>query len=168
MSNTLLNPAIPQLPTGDIEKTAEFFVSKLNFNIVEKFPEYKHLIIRRGSAEIHFWQAPTESEAKAIAVQSSCYIRVVNIEILFAEFMANSAPFCLRKTKQPWGMYEMQINDPYGNAIRFGEEYIEHNIITAIRRTSLPLCKFYMCQSQINLVWIAQHWPRGQAEHQNL
>jgi hypothetical protein len=24
-------------------------------------------------------------------------------------------------TTQPWGMHEMQIDDPYGNAIRFGE-----------------------------------------------
>ena len=24
-------------------------------------------------------------------------------------------------TIQPWGMHEMQIDDPYGNAIRFGE-----------------------------------------------
>ena len=123
MSNAILSPAIPQLPTGDIEKAAEFFESILNFVVVEKFPEYNHLIVKRGSAEIHFWQAPTEAEAKAIAAQSSCYIRVENIEALFAEFMANGAPFAYELTRQPWGMYEMQVNDPYGNAIRFGEEY---------------------------------------------
>jgi uncharacterized glyoxalase superfamily protein PhnB len=123
MSIAVLSPAIPQLPTGNIEKTAEFFESKLNFVIAEKFAEYKHLIIKRGKTEIHFWQAPTEAEAKAIACQSSCYIRVENIKALFAEFKANDAPFAYELTKQPWGMYEMQVNDPYGNAIRFGEQY---------------------------------------------
>ncbi len=123
MSIAVLNPAIPQLPTGNIEITAEFFESKLNFEIAEKLPEYKHLIIKRGKTEIHFWQAPTEAEARAIACQSSCYIRVENIEALFAEFKANGAPFAYELTKQPWGMYEMQVNDPYGNAIRFGEQY---------------------------------------------
>lgn len=121
MSIAILSPAIPQLPTGDIETTAEFVESKLNFVVAAKFPQYKHLIVKRGKTEIHFWQAPTEAEAKVIASQSSCYIRVEHIETLFAEFKANGAPFAYELTKQPWGMHEMQIDDPYGNAIRFGE-----------------------------------------------
>ena len=125
MTIAILSPAIPQLPTGDIDKTAEFFESKLGFVVAEKFPEYKHLIIRRGEAEIHFWQAPTDSEARAIACQSSCYIRVKSIQALFSEFKANGATFAYELSRQPWGMHEMQVNDPYGNAIRFGEEYDE-------------------------------------------
>ncbi len=123
MSIAILSPAISQLPTGDIEKTADFFESKLNFIVAEKFPKHKLIIVKRGDTEIHFWQAPTENEAKAIACQSSCYIRVKNIEALFTEFKAAGAPFAYELTKQPWGMNEMQINDPYGNAIRFGEQY---------------------------------------------
>lgn len=123
MSKAKLNPAIPQLPTGDIDRTAAFFESKLNFVIAARYPEYKHLIVQRGQAEIHFWQAPTEAEAKAIASQSSCYIRVENIEALFAELKETGAPFAYELTRQPWGMKEMQINDPYGNAIRFGEQF---------------------------------------------
>jgi hypothetical protein len=29
--------------------------------------------------------------------------------------------FSIGLVKQPWGMQEMQIDDPYGNAIRFGD-----------------------------------------------
>ena len=123
MSTAILSPAIPQLPTGDIDRTAEFFESKLNFVVAEKFPEYNHLIVRRGRTEIHFWRAPTETEAQSIASQSSCYIRVKNIEALFEELKKNGAPFAYELTKQPWGMKEMQVNDPYGNAIRFGEQF---------------------------------------------
>ena len=121
MNQAVLSPAIPQLPTGDIEKTAAFFETKLGFDIAAKFVEHKHLIVRRGPAEIHFWQAATESEAKLIAEQSSCYIRVENIEPLFKEFKGRDVPFGYELTKQPWGMNEMQVNDPFGNAIRFGE-----------------------------------------------
>ena len=121
MSTVKFSPAIPQLPTGDIEKTAAFFESKLGFEIVAKFPEHNHLIVQRGPTEIHFWQAVSEDAATMIATQSSCYIRVESIEPLFLEFKKNDVPFGYELTRQPWGMNEMQVNDPYGNAIRFGE-----------------------------------------------
>ncbi|MEM7020394.1 MAG: VOC family protein, partial [Pseudomonadota bacterium] len=86
MSTPNLAPAIPQLPSGDIEKTAEFFTAQLGFEIIAKMPEHGHLSIRRGQANIHFWQAPTESQAKEIGGQSSCYITTENVESLFNEF----------------------------------------------------------------------------------
>ena len=121
MSEANLSQAIPQLPSGDIESTAKFFERTLRFQIVAKFPNHNYLIVRRGLAEIHFWQASTEEEARTIASQSSCYIRVDNIESLFEELQKSSAPFRYELTRQPWGMNETQIDDPYGNAIRFGE-----------------------------------------------
>ena len=121
MSTANLSPAIPQLPSGDIEQTAVFFETVLGLEINAKFPEHGHLIVRRQAAEIHFWQAPTVEGAKEIASQSSCYIRAENVEALYAEFQSSGAPFRYGLTKQPWGMNEMQIEDPYGNAIRFGE-----------------------------------------------
>lgn len=123
MANAILSPAIPQLPTGDIEKTASFFVNRLGFEVTAKFVEQKFLIVKRGPAEIHFWQTPTEKEATELGSDSSCYIRVQNIEALFAEFKEKGATFRYELTKQPWGMNEMQIDDPYMNAIRFGESF---------------------------------------------
>jgi uncharacterized glyoxalase superfamily protein PhnB len=121
MSQSILGPAIPQLPTGDIEKTAKYFSEKLGFEIVAQYKEQNFLIVKRGAAEIHFWQAPSEKEARDLASESSCYIRVDNIEALFAELRKRGATFRYELTKQPWGMHEMQIDDPYMNAIRFGE-----------------------------------------------
>lgn len=123
MANVILSPAIPQLPTGDIEKTASFFVTRLGFEVAAKYVEQKFLIVKRGSTEIHFWQTPTEKEATELGSDSSCYIRVQNIEALFAEFKEKGATFRYELTKQPWGMNEMQIDDPYMNAIRFGESF---------------------------------------------
>lgn len=116
----ILSPAIPQLPTGDIEKTAAFF-EKLGFEVKAKFPTQKFLIMERGKAEIHFWTAESEAEARRLGAESSCYIRVVGVDELFEEFKRNGVKFRYELMKQPWGMYEMQIDDPYMNAIKFGE-----------------------------------------------
>ncbi|MGZ3693188.1 MAG: bleomycin resistance protein [Bdellovibrionota bacterium] len=121
MESFKLSPAIPQLPSGDIHKTADFFTEKLGFEVVAKLEAQKFLIVRRGPAEIHFWQAPTEKEAKEIGSESSCYIRVENVEALFQDLKTRGAKFRYELTKQPWGMHEMQIDDPYLNAIKFGE-----------------------------------------------
>lgn len=120
MTTSKLNSAIPQLPSGDIEKTAQYFSEKLGFEIAAKYKEHNFLIVKRDSAEIHFWQASTEEEAKQLGSTISCYIRAENIEGLFDEFKSNGANFRYGLTKQPWGMNEMQIDDPYMNAIRFG------------------------------------------------
>ena len=121
MKESKLGSAIPQLPSGNIEKTAAYFSERLGFEIVKKYEAQNFLIVKRGPAEIHFWQTSTEKEGKELGRESSCYIRVENIELLFAEFKKRGANFRYELRKQPWGMNEMQIDDPYQNAIRFGE-----------------------------------------------
>lgn len=88
-----LSTAIPQLPSGDIETTAQFFQDILGFEVLLKLPAQNHLILKRGQAEIHFWQAPSEAQARKIGMQSSCYIRVQDIEPLYQEFKTQKAPF---------------------------------------------------------------------------
>lgn len=121
MPLSILDPAIPQLPSGDIQKTASFYVEKLGFEVALLLENHNFLSVKRGYTEIHFWKASTEEEAKKYGSVSSCYIRVKNIEELFSEFKAKGVHFRYELTKQPWGMNEMQIDDPYLNAIKFGE-----------------------------------------------
>lgn len=64
MNESNLAPAIPQLPSGDLEKTADFFETKLGFTIVSKMLDYNFLSVKRGSAEIHFWKASSDEEAR--------------------------------------------------------------------------------------------------------
>jgi hypothetical protein len=123
MTASKLGLAIPQLPSGNIEVTKSFFVEKLGFEASAEYPEYKFLIVRRGRAEIHFWQAPDEQCARRIAEESSCYIRVEDIGPLYEELKERGAPFRYGLEQKPWGMNEMQVDDPFGNAIRFGEQY---------------------------------------------
>ena len=123
MTAITLGSAIPQLPSGNIEVTEAFFVEKLGFEIGARYPEHKFLVVRRGKAEIHFWQAPDEESARKIAGDSSCYIRVENIQPLYEELRQRGASFRYGLEQKPWGMNEMQVDDPFGNAIRFGEQY---------------------------------------------
>ena len=122
MSKPKLQSAVPQLPTGDINETASFFAERLGSEVVAEFPDHGHLTLARGNAEIQFWQPPTKEQARHLGQQSSCYVRVKHIRKLFDEFKRNDVPFRFELQEQPWGMTEMQIDDPYGNAIRFGEE----------------------------------------------
>lgn len=119
MKQPILGYAIPQLPSANLDKTADFFVKHLGFELAHRYPTL--VIVKRAEAEIHFWLAPSEEVARSLGQESSCYIRVENIEPLFNEFKNREAPFRYELTKQPWSMNEMQIDDPYGNAIRFGE-----------------------------------------------
>lgn len=121
VSTPVLSPAIPQLPSGDLRRTADFYRDRLGFTELSHFPEHGHLIARRGLVEIHFWLAASEEEARRLGSASSCYIRVRGVVALHEEFERRQAPFRYGLTRQPWGMHEMQVDDPYGNAIRFGE-----------------------------------------------
>jgi uncharacterized glyoxalase superfamily protein PhnB len=121
MSGFELSPAIPQLPSGDINKTAEFFERSLGFETVAKLNNGTFLIVKRGSAEIHFWRTEDEKTAGEIGRASSCYIRVKNVAKLFEDLKARNAKFRYELKRMPWGMNEMQLDDPYGNAIKFGE-----------------------------------------------
>jgi uncharacterized glyoxalase superfamily protein PhnB len=123
MSAPVLNSAIPQLPSGNLQRTADFYRDCLGFTDFKLFTEHGHLIVRRGAVEIHFWDAGSEEAAKLYGSASSCYIRVHNIAHLYEEFIRRGAPFRYGLTRQPWGMHEMQVDDPFGNAIRFGEEF---------------------------------------------
>lgn len=93
MSAPIVNPAIPQLPSGDLQRTADFYRDRLGFADLKLFPEHRHLIVRRRPVEIHFWHAGSEEEAKHYGSASSCYIRVHNIVPLYEELRCRGRLF---------------------------------------------------------------------------
>ena len=121
MTRYELSPAFPQLVSGDIEITADFFENQLGFEIVAKYVDHQFLIVKKGAAEIHFWTAETSQAARSVASASSVYIRVKNVAALFDEYKMADIKFRYPLEAKPWGMNEFQIDDPFGNAIKFGE-----------------------------------------------
>jgi hypothetical protein len=47
MQPPILHPAIPQFPSGDLQRTADFFRDRLDFTDFRLFSKQGHLIVRR-------------------------------------------------------------------------------------------------------------------------
>lgn len=114
-----LTSAVPQLPSGDLAATRELMVRRLGFECVAEYDDL--VILRRDNAEVHFWLCPDADLLTTLAQNSSCYIRVDNIEPLFLELKSSGLEFAYELEDKPWGTREMQVNLPGGNALRFGE-----------------------------------------------
>lgn len=122
MLKTRLTTVVPQLPSSDLTLSKKFMTEKLGFECLADYGEM--IILKRDSTELHFWKCPDQKTAKALAEQSSCYFKVSNIKPLFEAFKSTGTEFGYELEEKPWGMNEMQVNDPDGNAIRFGEPLI--------------------------------------------
>jgi catechol 2,3-dioxygenase-like lactoylglutathione lyase family enzyme len=114
-----LSPAIPQLPMYDISRTEKFYRDVLGFEVKASFPEQNFLMMKRDGAEIHFL-GYSEKEAKQFGSVSSFYIYPESVDKLSEELRARGAIFRYGPEDKPWGIYEFQIDDPCGTAVRFG------------------------------------------------
>lgn len=94
-----LSPAIPQLPSGNIEETAQFFKESLGFEVVSLMKDFNFLIVRRGPAEIHFWQASSKEEALQVGSASSCYVRVKTFLLFMKSLKAERRFFVMNSRK---------------------------------------------------------------------
>lgn len=78
-----------------------------------------YAVIGRDHIEIHFWRCNN----KMIPKNTSCYIHVQEVDLLYKEMKASdvvhpNGPL----TDQPWGMREFAVLDGDGNMIKFGEK----------------------------------------------
>ena len=109
--------ATPVLASLNIERSVEFFCSKLGFAKIHA-DQGTYGIVSSGSVSIHFW-ACTD---RRIAEATGCRVGVQGIEALFAKCVSYgivhpNAPLA----KAPWGNQEFGILDPDGNLITFYE-----------------------------------------------
>jgi hypothetical protein len=107
--------AVPVLASLDIQRSVEFFASKLDFTICY-LSQGAYGIVSRGNVHIHFWACSD----RGIAEATGCRLSVLNIESLYAhcssqEIVHPNAP--LKTT--PWGNREFAILDPDGNLVTF-------------------------------------------------
>ena len=109
--------ATPVLASLDIERSVEFYCSRLGFARVHVQPG-TYGIVSRGAVQLHFW-ACTE---RHIAENTSCRVRVEGIAALFAQCEAFGIvhPNAALDTR-PWGTREFGALDPDGNLVTFAE-----------------------------------------------
>jgi catechol 2,3-dioxygenase-like lactoylglutathione lyase family enzyme len=109
--------ATPVLASLDIERSVEFFVSKLGFTSVHVV-QGEYGIVSNGAVSIHFW-ACTD---RRIAEATGCRVRVEGVQALYARCSSQAivhpnAPLDVK----PWGSQEFAILDPDGNLVTFHE-----------------------------------------------
>lgn len=109
--------ANPVLASLDIERSAEFFASKLGFRKVHVV-QGEYGIVSNGPVEIHFWACAD----RRIAEATGCRVQVQAIEALHAQCASQTivhpnAPLA----SKPWGTKEFAILDPDGNLVTFYE-----------------------------------------------
>jgi catechol 2,3-dioxygenase-like lactoylglutathione lyase family enzyme len=110
--------ATPVLASLDIERTADFFASKLGFTKLH-VAQGAYGVVRRGTVDIHFWAC----NDKNIAEATGCRVRVSGVQGLYehcrSEMIVHpNAPL----ERKPWGTLEFAVLDPDGNLITFYEK----------------------------------------------
>lgn len=114
---TMFVGATPVLASLDIQRSVEFFVSKLGFTKVYA-AQGEYGIVTRGVVSIHFWACSDPSLPKA----TSCRVQVTKIEPLFEQCQSfgivhPNAPL----QAKPWGTKEFGVLDADGNLVTFHE-----------------------------------------------
>lgn len=120
----LLEKLCPILPSGDIERSEAFYQS-LGFRTVYKDHNPGYLLLKRDSAEVHFFFKKDHQPAVS---DHGAYLRPSDIRAFSAEVEKLGLPsdtgfprFWPAENKD-WGMCEAVLWDPDGNLIRAGQE----------------------------------------------
>ena len=111
---------IPVLQVENAARSCDFYCSSLGF---EKDWEHQlepglpwFVSVSRGEVTLFLTEHP-ESAAGALV-----YLMVEAVDVLAQEFQANKVVLEQEPVTQPWGMREMQLKDPDGNRLRFGQD----------------------------------------------
>lgn len=113
-----LNTVSPILPANDVLEIVRWYELKLGFRRSFLYTQPPYAVVVRDGVEIHFTQFKIDSRNN----HSACYLRVQDIETLYADCQAQGlvhprGPLQLK----PWGQKEFTVVDPNGNLLRFGE-----------------------------------------------
>ncbi len=120
----MLEKLCPILPSADIDRSEAFYAS-IGFHTVYKDGDPGYLLMKRDSAEVHFFY---KGGHKAAASDHGAYLRPSDVRVFSAEVEAlglpceNAFPKFWPAEDKPWGMCEAVLWDPDGNIIRAGQE----------------------------------------------
>jgi catechol 2,3-dioxygenase-like lactoylglutathione lyase family enzyme len=117
----------PHLLVADVRRAAEYYRDGLGFRIIGYFFEEPPVfgMADRDRAEIHLrrvYDGRPGSNRERVGDALDCYIRVDDVEVLYAEFQAKGADITLAPTLQSYGMKEIYVRDSDGYVICFGQD----------------------------------------------
>ncbi len=104
---------IPVLPAINIQDTIMFYESKLGFTALD---QGGYVIMKKNTTELHFFLC---SDRK-LCENSRCYIKVSDIECLYADLTASGIVELKGKLEdRPGGIKEFSVKDNNGNLLKF-------------------------------------------------
>ena len=103
----------PILRVKDMQASIEHYVQVLGFKVDWQSPGFAS--VSRDRCHIFLCEGDQGNPGAWV------WIGVGDCQLLFAEYSANGAKVRHPPTNYPWA-YEMQIEDPDGNVLRFGSE----------------------------------------------
>ena len=112
-----INQTIPVLPSSDFDRTSRFY-ELLGFRGPQNYPEY--LILKCDEQEIHFfWEEGDHTYGHGHS-HFSAYIRAAGLDELY-ETLKSARAALDPPSARSWGLKELEVIDPDGSLLRFGE-----------------------------------------------
>ncbi len=96
------------------------FYDRLGFRVRARFGEYggEYASVVRGDLELHFFEHP---EIDPLTTYGGCYLRVMDVDALYAELQGENLERMSKLEDKPWGLREFAVVDPSGNLLRMGQ-----------------------------------------------
>ena len=109
------------LSVTDLNRSTEFYQSKLGFNSISKFDGW--VFLKRDSIVVMIGECLNAGDASSIGDHSYfAYIDTSDAAELFSEFESKNVDFVKRLADEPWGMREFGIRTVDGHRIMFGQD----------------------------------------------
>ena len=116
----MIQQAIPLFHVTNAARSRDFYRDALGFRVSFAHPEDAadpaYLGLERDGVALHL-----SSHAEDGVVGSVVYLLVDDVDALHRELLARDVAIALHPFDQTWGMREMYVRDPDGNAVRFGQ-----------------------------------------------
>ncbi len=119
----MIRQIAPQFFTTDIPATAAYYKDKLGFEILGTWLEPPvYAILARDQHAIHFRCATplTANPDKYADELLDAYLRVEDVDALYAEYAAKGVEFTRGLADTPWGSREFVVKDCDGRLLAFG------------------------------------------------
>jgi uncharacterized glyoxalase superfamily protein PhnB len=119
----MIRQIAPQFFTTDMHATLAYYSGKLGFGCVGTWQDPPvYAIVARDDQRIHFrWaEAPTPNPEKYDDELLDAYVRVDDVDALYAEYAARGVEFTRTLADTPWHSREFVVKDCDGRLIAFG------------------------------------------------
>lgn len=115
-STTRFKAVTPRLPVEDVEKSLEFYIDQLGFQLGWKWGEpATHANVCRDAISLDLIAMPVERQGTAMA-----YIELSGVDAYFSELKERNVESS-DIGDRPYGMRDFEVVDPSGNRLAFGE-----------------------------------------------